>query len=74
MSARAGGSECINSGRPLTAFCASVITWHSREGKTYISIKEHSADFAQLKPALDALDVEIVDVRQYPECNQKQYG
>ena len=52
----------------------SVITWHSRDGDTYISIKEHGADFSQLKPALDALDVKIVDVREHPECNQKQYG
>jgi acetoin utilization protein AcuB len=52
----------------------SVITWHSREGETYISIKERGADFTQLKPALDALDVEIVDVREHPECNQKKYG
>jgi acetoin utilization protein AcuB len=52
----------------------SVITWHNREGETYISIKEHGADFAQLKRALEVLDVPIVDVRQHPECNQKQYG
>ena len=52
----------------------SVITWRSRDGDTYISIKEHGADFSQLKPALDALDVEIVDVREHPECNQKRYG
>ena len=52
----------------------SVITWHNREGETFISIKEHGADFARLKPALDALDIKIVDVREHPECSQNQYG
>jgi acetoin utilization protein AcuB len=52
----------------------SVITWHSREGQTYISIKEQGANFEQLKPALDALDAEVVEVRERPDCSQKQYG
>jgi acetoin utilization protein AcuB len=50
-----------------------VTVWY-REGKAYITIKEHGANFEQLRPALDALDAEVVDVRERPDCVQKQYG
>ena len=53
----------------------SVTTWQSQDdGKAYITIKEQGADFAQLKSALDALDAEIVDVRQNPSSSEQQYG
>jgi acetoin utilization protein AcuB len=53
----------------------SVTTWHSKDdGKSYITIKEQGADFEQLRPALDALDAEVVDVRKHPSCQQMQYG
>jgi acetoin utilization protein AcuB len=53
----------------------SVTAWDSKEdGKAYITIKERGADYAQLKPALDALDAEVVDARANPACQQKQYG
>jgi acetoin utilization protein AcuB len=53
----------------------SVTTWRSQvDGKAYITIKEQGADFAQLKSALDALDAEIVDVRQNPSSPEQQYG
>jgi acetoin utilization protein AcuB len=52
----------------------SLTTWHSSDGKAYITIKERGANFEQLRPALNALDAEVVDVRQRPGCTQKQYG
>lgn len=53
----------------------SITTWHDQnDGKAYITIKEQGADFAQLKPALEALDAEVVDMRQYPSSTQQQYG
>jgi acetoin utilization protein AcuB len=54
----------------------SVTTWQSQnDGRAYITIKEQGADFAQLKPALDALDAEVTDVRQHPFiAQQQQYG
>jgi acetoin utilization protein AcuB len=51
----------------------SVTTWRA-QGKSYLNIKEQGADYAQLRPALDSLDVAVIDVRPSPECNQKQYG
>lgn len=50
----------------------SVTNWHS-EGKAYITIKERGANFEQLRAALGALDARVVDVREYPNCTQKQY-
>jgi len=53
----------------------SVTTWHSRkDGKAYITFKEQGTDFAQLKSALDTLDVEVIAVRQHPLGTQQQYG
>ena len=50
-----------------------VTAWY-REGKAHITIKEHGANFEQLRPGLDSLDAEIVDVRERPDCIQKQYS
>jgi len=53
----------------------SLTTWHGQnDGKAYITIKEQGADFSQLKPALEALDAEVVDMRQHPSGAQQQYG
>jgi acetoin utilization protein AcuB len=53
----------------------SVTTWDSAvDGRAYITIKEQGADFAQLKPALEASDVEVVDVREQSACIRNQYG
>jgi acetoin utilization protein AcuB len=51
----------------------SATVWYS-EGKAYITIKEQGANFANLKAALDALDIEVVDVREGPDCTQQPYG
>jgi acetoin utilization protein AcuB len=52
----------------------SLTTWHSCDGQAYVTIKERGANFDLLKAALDALDAEVVDVRQQPDCTPKQYG
>lgn len=53
----------------------SVTTWDKGDPQmAYITIKEHGANFAQLKQALDALDAEVIDVREKPICTPKQYG
>jgi acetoin utilization protein AcuB len=53
----------------------SVTTWDSAlDGRAYITIKEQGAEFAQLKPALEASDVEVVDVREQSACFPNQYG
>jgi acetoin utilization protein AcuB len=53
----------------------SVTTWNSLEDDTaYITIKEQGANFDQLKPALDAFDVEVIDLKAKPNCQQNQYG
>lgn len=53
----------------------SVTTWDKGDPKmAYITIKEHGANFAQLKQALDALDAEVIDVREKPICTPKKYG
>ena len=53
----------------------SVTTWDSKiDDRAYITIKEQGADFAQLKPALDESDFEVVDVREQSVCVQQQYG
>jgi len=50
-----------------------VTAWY-RDDKAYLTIKERGASFEQLRPTLDALDAEIVDVREHPDCVQKRYG
>ena len=53
----------------------SVTTWNSLEDdKAYITIKEQGAAFEQLKPALDAFDAEVIDLKAKPGCQQNQYG
>lgn len=53
----------------------AVTTWHSREdGRAYISIKEQGADFVQLSAALEAVDAEVLDVRETPICQHKTYN
>ncbi len=52
----------------------SVTAWDSAiDGRSYITIKEQGADYTQLKPALDASDFEVVDMRKQSDCVQKQY-
>jgi acetoin utilization protein AcuB len=51
----------------------SVSAWHANN-KTYLTIKEQGANFERLKPGLDALDAELVDIRQSSACEQKTYG
>jgi acetoin utilization protein AcuB len=52
----------------------SVTTWDSKhDGRAYITIKAQGADFAQLKPALDASDFEVIDVREGGSCAQENY-
>lgn len=51
----------------------SVSAWHA-DNKTYLTFKEQGASFDQLKPGLDMLDAELVDLRQGSACEQKTYG
>ena len=39
-----------------------------------MTIKEQGADFAQLRAALDAIDAEVIDVREKPICSPAQYS
>jgi acetoin utilization protein AcuB len=50
----------------------SVTTW--RDENTYVTIKEQGADFTKLKEALNALDAQVVDVREKPICVNTQYS
>jgi len=55
----------------------SVTAWHDKSRvppAAYITIKEQGADFAQLKPGLEALDVELIDLRENPTCPQQTFG
>lgn len=53
----------------------SVVTWQNRfDGLVYITIKEYGADYPQLKQALNAMDVQVVDIREHPACEPTQYG
>ncbi|WP_119066098.1 CBS and ACT domain-containing protein [Aggregatilinea lenta] len=53
----------------------SVVTWQNRfDEQVYITIKEFGADYRQLEQALDAMDVEVVDIREHPACEPTQYG
>ena len=55
----------------------SVTAWHD-EGDdpqaAYITIKEQGARFAQLKPGLQALDAELVDLQENPSCQRQTFG
>jgi acetoin utilization protein AcuB len=53
----------------------SVTTWDSSiDGRAYITFKEQGADFAKLQSALEASDVEVIDVREKSACIRNQYG
>jgi acetoin utilization protein AcuB len=53
----------------------SVVTWQNRfDEQVYITIKEYGADYHQLEQALDAMDVDVVDIREHPACAPTQYG
>jgi acetoin utilization protein AcuB len=53
----------------------SVTTWHNKgEEDSYITIKERGANFALLQQALDAIDAEVIDVREKPAGIVKLYG
>jgi acetoin utilization protein AcuB len=52
----------------------AVTGWYDSAGGAYITIKEQGANFEQLKAALGALDVEVMDVRERPDFTPKLYG
>lgn len=55
----------------------SVTAWHeegSASPAAYITIKEQGANFAHLKPGLEALDVELIDLRENPTCLRQTFG
>lgn len=52
----------------------AVTGWYDSDDRAYITIKEQGANFDQLKAALGALDVEVMDVRERPDFTPKQYG
>ncbi len=52
----------------------SVISWRDAAGAAYITIKEQGADFARLKPGLEALDAELTDLQEKPTCLRQTYG
>ena len=55
----------------------SVTAWRD-EGdapqSAYITIKEQGANFAQLKPGLQALDAELIDLQENPTCPRQAFG
>jgi acetoin utilization protein AcuB len=55
----------------------SVTAWHeegSASPAAYITIKEQGANFAQLKPGLESLDAELIDLRENPTCPRQTFG
>ncbi len=53
----------------------AVTTWQSQsEEQAFITIKEQGANFAQLRAALDNIDIEVIDVRETPICSPAQYS
>lgn len=52
----------------------SVTTWRDAQGTAYITIKEQGANFARLKPELEALDAELMDLQESPTCSHQTYG
>ncbi len=42
----------------------SATTWFDKEGRGYISIKEHGATFEQLKKGLSSVPGELIDLRE----------
>jgi len=53
----------------------AVTAWQrTSDGQAFITIKEQGADFPQLRAALDAIDAELIDVREKPICSPAQYS
>lgn len=52
----------------------SLTTWRDAQGVAYVTIKEQGANFAQLKPGLEALDAELIDLQESPTCPHQTYG
>jgi len=52
----------------------SVVSWRDAQGAAYVTIKEQGADFARLKPGLEALDAELIDLQESPTCPRQTYG
>jgi acetoin utilization protein AcuB len=53
----------------------SVTPWDKGDrAHAFITIKEQGANFEVLRRTLDAMAAEVVDVREKPLCEPKQYG
>lgn len=53
----------------------AVTTWQTHgEGQAIMTIKEQGANFAQLRAALNTIDIEMIDVREKPICSPAQYS
>jgi len=53
----------------------SVSTWQGEgEDSAMITIKEQGANFARLRPELEKLDAELVDLQENPTCDHTAYG
>lgn len=53
----------------------SVTTWHAEgEEEARLTIKEIGANFRELKAALDAINVEVLDLREHLICEQQRYN
>ena len=53
----------------------AVTTWQTPgEGQAIMTIKEQGANFAQLRAALNTIDIEVIDVREKPICSPAQYS
>lgn len=51
----------------------SAITWH-QGSKSYVTIKERGADFAQLSAALERLPARVVNLLEHPQCGDEPMG
>ncbi|NLE52493.1 MAG: ACT domain-containing protein, partial [Chloroflexi bacterium] len=51
----------------------SAITWH-QEGKSYITIKETGADFAQLSAVVERVSARVVNLLEHPQCEDTPTG
>jgi len=51
----------------------SAITWH-QEGKSYITIKETGADFAQLCAVVERVSARVVNLLEHPQCEDTPTG
>ena len=68
----AGVAQAVaNAGGNIVA----VTAWQrTTDGQVLMTIKEQGADFPQLRAALDAIDAEVIDVRETPICSPAQYS